>query len=122
MQLEDYFDFSDPSGEIRLKGHRVWIQHILRPYIEQGKRPEQIAEDLPTLSLDKVYATILYYLVNKESVTKYLRELEEELERQRATQPPPTAGFLERVARVKAEWAARDRAAAGQHDAPVPPG
>ena len=107
MQLEDYFDFTDPHGEIRLKGHRVWIQHILHPYLEQGKSPEQIAADLPTLSLDKIYATILYYLVNKDAVDKYLRAVEEEAERQRSAQPPPTPEFLERVTRARAEREAR---------------
>src|SRR5688500_18927709 len=102
MQLEDYFDFSDPQ-EIRLKGHRVWIQHILVPYLEQGKTAEQIAKDLPTLSLDKVYATILYYLLNRESVERYLKELREELDRQRAAQPPPSRDFLERMRKAKAD-------------------
>src|SRR3954453_13712976 len=103
MVLEDYFDFSDPD-EIRLKGHRVWIQHILYPYLEQGKTAEQIAADLPTLSLDKVYATILYYLVNKEAVTEYMRDLREEMERQRAAQDrdPAVQRLRERLRQRKA--------------------
>jgi hypothetical protein len=28
MQLEDYFDFSNPE-EIRIQGHRIWIEHVL---------------------------------------------------------------------------------------------
>jgi uncharacterized protein (DUF433 family) len=105
-QLEDYFDFSD-AQDIRIKGHRVWIQHVLYPYVQHGKSAEEIAKDLPSLSLDKIYATILYYLLNKEAVTAYLKEWIEGHERAWAAQPPPSADFLERVRRVKAEHDAR---------------
>ena len=27
-RLEDYFDFSSPD-EIRIQGHRIWIEHVL---------------------------------------------------------------------------------------------
>jgi len=118
MQLEDYFDFSDPD-EIRLNGHRVWIQHILRPYIERGESAEQIARNLPSLSLDKVYATILYYLLNKEALTKYMANLDAELERQRQAQPPPSADFLARYNRLKAEMQAKS---AGAHEPEVSSG
>jgi uncharacterized protein (DUF433 family) len=110
MRLEDYFDFSDPR-DIRIQGHRVWIQHILHPYLNEGKSPEQIAQDLPTLSLDKIYATILYYLLNKEAVTQYLSDLDAAMEAARAAQPPPRPDFAARYERAKAEWEARRKAA-----------
>ncbi len=112
MQLEDYFDFSDPN-DIRLKGHRVWIQHVLYPYVNEGKSAEQIAADLPTLSLDKVYATILYYLLNKELVTKYLVTLREQLDAARAAQEadPKFQATRDRLRRVRAEWDARRQGA-----------
>lgn len=112
MQLEDYFDFSDPN-EIQIKGHRIWIQHVLYPYLEQHKTPEQIQADLPTLSLDKVYATILYYLLNKEAVDQNLRDLQEAMERGRAAQPPLSAEARERFRRARIELDARRAAAAG---------
>jgi uncharacterized protein (DUF433 family) len=112
MQLEDYFDFSDPS-DIRIQGHRVWIQHVLRPYIAEGKSAEQIAQDLPTLSLDKIYATILYYLLNKQTVTRYLSDLDAALEVARAAQPPPSPDFAARYERAKAEWEAPRKSSLG---------
>ena len=56
MELEDYFDFLSPD-DIRLKGHRVGIDTVLDYYLE-GYTPEEIVANLPTLSLEQVYATI----------------------------------------------------------------
>jgi len=59
----------------------------LRDYHE-GASPEEIVLHYPTLSLDKVYATITYYLANQERVQDYLaqvrqRQKEAWLEQQR---------------------------------------
>jgi uncharacterized protein (DUF433 family) len=79
MQLEDYFNFLGPD-DIRIKDHRIGIESVLYEYIHGAKTAEQIVERFPTLTLEEVYATILYYLHNK---------------------------FLERVRKVKEERAAR---------------
>ena len=73
MQLEDYFDFQAPD-DIRLKGSRIGIETILYEYIHQERRPEQIARRYPSLSLEQVYATILYYLHDKDAVGRYLSD------------------------------------------------
>lgn len=71
MQLEDYFDFLD-SDDIRVKGTRIGIEHILYEYIHCAKTPEAIAEQFHTVTLAQVYATILYYLEHRETVGKYI--------------------------------------------------
>jgi uncharacterized protein (DUF433 family) len=63
MRLEDYFDFLSPD-DIRIKGHRIGIDDVLHYYLE-GYTPEEIAANLPTLSLEEIYATITYYLSNR---------------------------------------------------------
>ena len=73
MQLEDYFDFLAPN-DIRIKGTRVGIESILYEYIHRKQTPEQIAPNFRTVTLEQVYATILYYLHNQESVGKYLAD------------------------------------------------
>jgi uncharacterized protein (DUF433 family) len=73
MQLEDYFNFLTPN-DIRLKGSRIGIETILNEYIYQRHSPEIIAETDPSLTLEQVYATILYYLNNQESVTQYMAD------------------------------------------------
>jgi uncharacterized protein (DUF433 family) len=71
MQLEDYFDFQRPD-DIRLKGTRVGIETILYDFIHRARTPEEIAESYPSLTLEQIYATILYYLHNKEAVSTYI--------------------------------------------------
>ncbi len=70
MELRDYFDFNSEI-DIRIKGHRIAIQHVLDKYL-QGKGPDELLRRFPTLSMEKIYATILYYLANKEEVEVYL--------------------------------------------------
>ena len=70
MELRDYFDFNSEI-DIRIKGHRIAIQHVLNKY-QQGMGPDELLHRFPTLSMEKIYATILYYLANKEEVEVYL--------------------------------------------------
>ena len=71
MQLEDYFDFQR-ADDIRLKGSRIGIETILYEYVYRDRTPEQIAQTYTSLTLEQVYATILYYLHNFEAVSKYM--------------------------------------------------
>lgn len=73
MQLEDYFNFLAPD-DIRLKGSRIGIETVLYEHIHRAQTPEQIIQKYPSLSLEQVYATILYYLHNKEEVSKYIAD------------------------------------------------
>lgn len=91
MQLEEYFDFLAPD-DIRIKGTRIGIESILYEYIHRGQSSEAIAEKFYTLSLDQVYATILYYLRNRESVEAYLAEwlaFSRSAREAQARNPPP---------------------------------
>ncbi|MGB3207302.1 MAG: DUF433 domain-containing protein [Crinalium sp.] len=73
MQLEDYFEFLDPD-DIRIKGHRIGIDDVIDYYL-QGFTPEQILEDLPSLNLEKIHATITYYLHNRVVIDAYMLRL-----------------------------------------------
>jgi uncharacterized protein (DUF433 family) len=110
MQLEEYFNFLGPD-DIRIKGHRIGIESVLYEYIHHGKTAEQIAQYFPTLTLEEVYATILYYLHNKEAVTKYVDEWLEFGRQARASQCGTNADLLERMRKVKEERLAARRAA-----------
>ena len=101
MELEKYFNFF-ASDDIRIKGHRIGIETILSEYLFKARTPEEIAETY-RITLDKVYATILYYLINQESVTKYMEDWIEWGHQQREKQrlnPHPSA---ERLRKIKAE-------------------
>ena len=109
MQLEDYFDFLG-EDDIRIKGSRIGIESVLYEYIHRAKTPEEIAERFPTVTLEQVYATILYYLHNRQAIDTYVtdwlefgRRMREEQERN----PPP---WLIRLRQLAAERRARTAA------------
>ena len=73
MQIEDYFNFL-AENDIRIKGTRIGIETVLDEYIHNGKTAEAIADLYHTVTLEQVYATILYYLQNREKVGAYLED------------------------------------------------
>ena len=95
--LEDNFMFL-AENDIRLKGTRVGIETILYEYIHNSKLPEVIADHYYySLTVEQVYATILYYLQNQAEVGAYLDDYlkfcqtaREEYEKD----PPPGAARL----------------------------
>jgi uncharacterized protein (DUF433 family) len=78
MQLEDYFDFIDePVETIRIRGTRIDIEFVIRLHLEE-MIPEQILVYYGgALNLERVYATITYYLHNKARLEDYLSRSEE---------------------------------------------
>lgn len=99
MQLEDYFNFLAPD-DIRVKGTRVGIETILYDYIYRARTPEEIQKSYPSVTLEQVYATILYYLHNKEAVGAYIGDWLEWSHQQRKAQelnPPPAVVRLRKL-------------------------
>ena len=99
MQLEQYFDFLAPN-DIRIKGHRIGIETILYEYIYRARIPEEIQTSYPSLTLEEVYATILYYLHNQETVNQYIADWLEWGHQQRKKQaqtPHPAAARLQKI-------------------------
>ncbi len=100
--LEDYFDFLTPD-DIRLKGSRIGIESILYEYLYRAQSMEAIQETFPSLALEQVYATILYYLRNKQSVDQYLARWLEFSRRARAEQDQNPSPAVTRLRALKAE-------------------
>ena len=73
MRLEDYFEFLAPN-QICLKGTSLGIETILYDYIHRGRKADEIATTHPTVSQEQVFATILYYLHDKDKVHQYMTE------------------------------------------------
>ena len=100
--LEDYFDFVTPD-DIRLKGSRIGIESILYEHIYRAQSPEAIQETFPSLTLEQVYAAILYYLRNKKSMDDYLARWLEFSRRARAEQDQNPSPAVTRLRALKAE-------------------
>ena len=78
--------------DIRIKGTRIGIESVLYEYIHREQSPEAIVKIFPSLTLEKVYATILYYLQNKQTINGYIAEWLEYGQQMREEQdrnPPP---------------------------------
>ena len=114
MHLEDYFLFLAPN-DIRLRGHRIGIETILYEYIHRGRTAEEIAEEYDTLTLEEIYATLLYYHRNKQQVMDYLAAWLEHGERARQAQArdPAVQRTRERLRRARAQALAAESGAAG---------
>ncbi|MFE1745512.1 DUF433 domain-containing protein [Coleofasciculus sp. H7-2] len=102
MQLEDYFDFQRPD-DIRLKGTRVGIETILYDFIHRCRTPEEIAQSYPSVTLEQVYATILYYLHNKEAVSAYIADSLEHGHKMREEQQRNPSPVVVKLMKLKAE-------------------
>lgn len=105
MQLEDYFDFLTPE-DIRVKGTRIGIEHILYEYIHRAQTPETIAQRFHTVTIEQVYATILYYLHNRETVSAYVADwlayCQKSREEQRKNPPPVVVKLMQLKAEKQA--------------------
>jgi uncharacterized protein (DUF433 family) len=110
MQLEDYFDFQR-SDDIRIKGHRIGIESVLYEYIHRKQTPEEIAARFDTLTLEEIYATILYYLHNKKQIDRYLADWLEFSRRAREEQNRNPSPAILRLRQLKAEHLAAERKA-----------
>lgn len=99
MQLEDYFDFLS-ADDIRLKGHRIGIDNVLDYYLE-GYTPEEIAANLPTLSLEQIHATITYYLHNRSQIDAYLSRLARWREQRYQEWAAHPSGLVQRLRALK---------------------
>jgi uncharacterized protein (DUF433 family) len=102
MQLEEYFNFLAPD-DIRIKGSRIGIETVLYDYIYRARTAEEIQQTYPTLTLEEVYATILYYLHNKEQVEKYVADWLEYCHRSEKEQDRNPSPAVVRMRRIKEE-------------------
>ncbi len=90
IRFEDYFEMLD-LDEIRLKGHRIWLEDVLDLY-KAGKTAEQLATRFPTLTLEHIHAALAYYEQHQQEMDAYLTRSHayaEEQTRQAEAHPSP---------------------------------
>ena len=101
--LEDNFMFLT-ENDIRLKGTRVGIETILYEYIHNSKTPEVIVNHYYySLTVERVYATILYSLQNREKVGAYLDDYLEYCRKAREEQAKNPSPAVVRLRKLIAE-------------------
>jgi len=114
MQLEEYLDFQAPDV-IRLRGHRIGLEHIVEAY-KEGETPEQIAAYYKSLTLEHITAVITYYLRNRDDVEAYLARVNAAVAaRERASQSSAV------MRRIRATIAARRQTEPSGDETPISP-
>lgn len=101
MRLEDYLDM---QGEdvIRLKGHRIGLEHIVERYHE-GYSPEQIALEYPGVSLEQIYGVLAYYLHHRAAVDAYITRIDAAAEARYRTWAATMPELSQRVRAILAQ-------------------
>jgi len=98
------------DGTWRLTDSRVSLDSVVYAYWE-GKSPEGIAEEFPTLSAEYVYGALAFYLRNKGEIDAYLSQRAQQWEHLRQVSQTHHGPLLDRIR-------ASRRATAG--DEPLP--
>lgn len=104
MNLEDYFDFFG-EDDIRIKGTRVGVETVLYDYVHRRQTPEEIAARYPAVTLEQVYATVLYYLHNRAKMDAYLADWLEWGHRMRQEQRQAQSELVEHLVALREERA-----------------
>ena len=72
VPLPDVLHESD--GEIRIKGSRITLYHIVTAYDEKWISAHMMVFHYPTLSLREIEQVLAFYEANKAAVSEYVRE------------------------------------------------
>ncbi|MEO0455965.1 MAG: DUF433 domain-containing protein [Cyanobacteria bacterium P01_A01_bin.114] len=98
--LEDYFIVLAPN-DIRLKGTRVGIETILYDFLHRERTPDDIAQAYPSLTLEQIYATLLFYFHNQQFADQYLADWLEWGEQQRKSQAENPSPVVEKLKKLR---------------------
>jgi uncharacterized protein (DUF433 family) len=86
------------EGGWRIADSRVSLDSVVLAYWD-GKSPEAIVEEFPTLSDEQVYGAIAFYLHNRQEIDEYLSQQESKWQ-QLATESNANSGpLLDRLRR-----------------------
>ncbi len=105
LKLENMFEFINPTA-IRIKGTRVGIEIVIEQFLA-GADPREIQRLYPNLTLEQIYVTITYYLLNKKKIDVYIAEGIKQAEAAYAEQLKNPSPGVERLMKIKAELKAQ---------------
>ncbi len=88
-----------PHGEIVLTGHRIGLFHVVAAF-RRGMSAEEIHAEFPTLPLDLIERTLVFYRDNQAFVDEYVANCQSEIDRQRSRgKHVDVAGLRDRLRR-----------------------
>jgi uncharacterized protein (DUF433 family) len=92
----------DDDGEIHLTGHRIGLYTLAR-CLQEGMSVEEIAEEYPSLPLERVRQVLDFIEENRAEVEAYAAEYRADLEQQEAAPPGPGVLRIRRLAQALCE-------------------
>lgn len=101
MDLNTYFQHIR-EDDIRIIGTRIGIETVLGDFLN-GSTAEEIALRYPSLTLEKVYATLTYYFAEREKCDAYLEDLRKFGEQERSKQRADPPEGLKRLMKIAAK-------------------
>lgn len=111
MQAVEYV--SERNGELYVAATRVTLRSVIEDW-KQGRTPEQVTEDYPSVPLAAVYGSIATYLERRAEFDRRFAEDDAEFERLRAASqaadPTFHASVRERIAKIRPRIEAELRA------------
>ena len=91
----------DSPDEIRLKGHRIWLEHIVTR-ARRGMSAADIVADLPSLTVGEVEAVLGYVEAHREEVEAYMARRDAYLaEQARLADRTPPSPAIARMRRLR---------------------
>ena len=75
--MTNYVETRD--GVYWVAGSRVSLDSVVYEFLD-GQSAESIAQSFPTLSLERVYGAITYYLAHRDEIDAYLKARQTEFE------------------------------------------
>jgi len=92
-----YLEMHSPD-DVRVKGTRVGIEHVLSAY-RAGSLPEEISLEFPTVTVEQVHGVIAWYLRNRTEADAYVERWQTRARKMRSQQA--AAGQSDLIARLR---------------------
>ena len=87
---------TDEEGRLRVGNSRITLEDLWH-HFEEGRTPESIVEQLPTVSLANVYLVKAFCLLHEEEVREHMRRYEAEAARIRANHEDASRALQRKV-------------------------
>jgi uncharacterized protein (DUF433 family) len=95
----DYVERNE-HGTLRIAGTRVSLASVVCAYWN-GESPEEIAQNFPTLSLEKVHGALAHYLAHRAAIDEELHQLEARWTELRTAAQAQNRALREKLARAR---------------------
>lgn len=87
------------ADDVRIKGTRVGIEHLLSAYLS-GAQPEEIAIEFPTVTLEQVHGVLAWFLGHRQDAEAYLRRWRDRAHESRIAQETPPPAVVQRLRKL----------------------